>query len=309
MKKIFSVFLVISILMLSLCGCDIKISRTKKDALVISGTEINEEIYNYYLDVVTQRPGDYNISSSKDEDAIKDAAIEQCKRYLAINTSFKERNLKLTNAQKIEIADNVNNFWIRSEAHYEKIGVSRQTLSKILTANEYEDAIFSSIYDKGMDDTEAEGEIQAYFYANYTAFLNICAYYTTGSTTLTEQEKQNLIASFENIAQNSGESAEDFTNACSDAGYSASSTVIIEKESEGYPSGFFLKVYTMEPNTVRVFSYDDCVFCIRKESLASLGDEVYSNYRDTCIEKMYSADWQQTVDNYLKNFTIDEVNI
>lgn len=304
MKKTVSLLLLCVIILSVFTGCSFGKSKT---ALVISGNIIDEDVYNYYLDVVTARPQDYGIEGKASASALKKAAEQLCVKHIAFNVEFKARGLSLTNSDKLDVADKVNNLWLRGEKHYNKIKVSRQALNKVLMTQAYEEAIFNSIYDKGVDNEKAESEIKAYFYANYTAFRNICAYYEENTT---QQKKQDLIASFDAIATASGKTAEEFTKACSEAGYTSSDIVILPKDSDGYPTNFFMKVYNMETNAVKVFDeYDDCVFCIRKESIADLGEGIYSTYRSTCIEEMYADQWLDTVNEILSHYKIEKENV
>ncbi len=307
MKKTVSILIVICALILSFSGC---VFDKKKTALVISGTEIDSEIYSYYKDLVIQRPQDHDVANIKDGSAVRDAAVKLCTRYLALNTSFAERGLSLSASEKVTISENVNNYWIRSAAHYKSIGVSKQALTKIMTSEAYENAIFSSIYDKGVMNVQTEKEIEAYFYSNYTAFRSICAYYTAADgSSITEQEKYNLLAVFDNIVASSGSGETAFTDACSAAGYTASDIVILGSSSDGYPTGFFNKVYTQAENSVSKLEYDECVFAVRKESIRDLGEGVYAAYRAQCIKDMYAPAWQETMDTYMSKFTVDSVNV
>lgn len=308
MKKFISLLLALATVTALFGGCD-KINGDET-ALVISGTEINREIYNYYYDRVQGRPGDYNLSDSPAEDEIRDAAIELCKHYVALNTSFALHKLTLSTADKVDISDKVNNHWIRFYNHYEKIGVSRQTLNKIFTDEAYEDSIFSAMYDKGTDNKDAEEQIKNYFYSEYTAFRSICAYFTKeDGTAIPETEKQAIVAEFNEIAENAGDTAETFTDACTAADYYASDVVVIKGDSDGYPTGFFDTVYDQTNNTVKVIEYGDCVFAVWKESIEDLGESVYAAYRSTLIKEMYSENWQSTINGLTDSFTVDEINV
>ena len=304
MKKKLSVLLVCALLCLILGGCAFD---GKKTAVTVSGTDIDEEIYNYYYDEVNKRPADYGLGEDPSSSELKDAAVNQCVRYLAFNTYFAQEGLSLSVPDKVTIADNVNNFWLRGENHYKKIGVSKPTLTKIFTSEAYKDAIFTYLYDKGTEDTEAEGQVKAYFYSSYISFRNICAYFTSDDSAgkLTEQERLDLVNSFSLIAAASGTDSEGFTSACADAGYVASGTVVLAKGSEGYPEGFYESVNMMAPGEVKVLQYDDCVFAVRKESLTDLGDGLYSGYRDTCIKEMHAAEWEAFVEDYVSTFTVE----
>lgn len=303
MKRVLSAFLAV-FMIFSLCSC----SNKKKTVLVISGTEINNEIFTYFLDKVVQRPIAYNLPENPLKEDLKEAAINECKQYIAANTEFMDMGLKLSSAEKVEISQNVNDFWVRFENHYKKIGVSKQTLTKILTSQAYEDAVFAAEYDKGTGDAAAETVLQNYFYENYISFRTVCAYFTSadGSTNMTQAEKTQLLASFDALAKNAGADVDKFAETVQASGYTLSDTVLLKKGSEGYPDGFFEKVYAQDDNTVQIIVYDECVFAIWKENLKEKGESVYVNYRSACISDLYSAQAQAKSDEYIRTLTVEE---
>lgn len=303
MKKIVSALLAVLII-LSLCSC----ASVSKAVLVIAGTEINSEIFTYFLDKVIQRPADYGLDVNPENGDIKQAAIDECKQYLAANTMFRDKGLTLSAAEKVEIADNVSYFWMRFENHYNEIGVSKQTLTKIMTAQAYEDAIFTATYDRGTGNAAAEKELTDYFYSNYVCFRNVCAYFTSadGATPMTQQEKNNLLAAFDSMVSNAGANVEDFSTTVTDAGYSLSDSVILKKGSDGYPEGFFEKVSAQKIGTVQTIVYDECVFAVWKEDLADKGESVYASYRSSCISDLYADEAQQAMSEYVETLEVKE---
>ncbi|MCR5522911.1 MAG: hypothetical protein K6F64_04665 [Clostridia bacterium] len=277
-----------------------------KTALVISGTDIDEEVYNYYYNRVEQRPADYGINSDSEKD-IKEKTIELCTRYLAFNTSFKNRGLSLTISEKVSVSDRVNNDWLRNKKLYESKNISRKTINKILTSEAYEDAIFNSIFDKGVRDEANEKKNKEYFYSNYLAFRNICAYFTdSNGKPITEQQKTDLIAQFNEIAASSVGDYQLFSDVCSSYGYSASDTIILSKESQGYPDGFYDSVDEMPYGTISVLTYSDVIFIVRKENIEELGEGLYASYRSECIKEMYEDRWEQIVKDYCAGFEVDK---
>ena len=307
-RKAAAMMLACSMMILSFSGCSLSFGE-EKPALVISGTGISREIYNYYYDLVEGRPGDYNLSDSPKEKEKEDAAVELCKRYIALNSSFVIHNLRLSTSEKVSISDNVNNHWMRFKNHYNKIGVSKQTLSKVFTSAAYEDVIFAAMYDKGVNDKAQESEIRLYFYREYAAFRSVCVYFTNSGKEMTQAEKQNVINDMYDIAANSDESPESFSRAAAEKGYAASDIVVLSRNSDGYPAGFFDTVYDMFDNSVKVITYGDCVFAVRKENLEKLGEGLYAGYRSSLIKDMYGEEWQKTIDSYIETFTVDEKNI
>lgn len=303
MKKFAAALLAVMIIF-SLCSC----VQNNDTVLVISDTEISREIFTYFLDKVVQRPASYNLPENPLKEDLKEAAITECKQYLLANTEFRNRGLSLSSAKKVEISQTVNDFWVRFENHYNKIGVSKQTLTKILTAQAYEDVLFTAEYDKGTENTQAEAVIQNYFYENYLCFRTVCAYFTSadGSTPMTQMEKSQLISSFNLFTQNPGADISAFIETVQNAGYTLSDSVLLKKGSEGYPDGFFEKVYAQSDNSVQIIVYDECVFAVWKENLKDKGESVYSSYRSSCISDLYSEQSEAKKIEYIKKLTVKE---
>ncbi len=302
--KNFAAFFLAVLMILTLSAC----TSEKKTVLNISGTEINDEIFTYFLDKVIQRPSDYDLPENPPRADLKNAAIDLCKRYLAANTSFQEKGLSLSSAEKVEISQNVNNYWIRSENHYKSIGISKQTLTKILTAEAYENAIFEAEYDKGTGNAQSESVLKNYFYENYISFRNMCAYFTSadGTTPMTQLEKNQLLATVNALAANAGTDAEKLDDSIQNAGFTLSYSVILKKGAEGYPDGFYEKVYAQKDNTVQTLVYDECVFIVWKENLKEKGESVFVNYRSSCINDLYADTAQAKTDEYIATLTVEE---
>lgn len=302
MKKIISALLA-ALILLTFTACGFE----KSAALIISGTEIDSEIFTYYLDKVIHRPTDYGLEEKTEKRILKQAAIDECKRYVAINTRFRDKGLSLSVADKVEISHNVNDFWIRFKNHYNEIGVSKQTLTKIMTAEAYEKAIFTATYDKGTDDAVAEKALKDYFYSNYVSFRTVCAYFTApDGSAMSQADKIALVESFRTLGRNTAVNPEELSETVSAAGYTLSDSIILKRDSDGYPTGFFGKVYTQTNGTVQILEYDECVFAVMKESLEAKGDEVYFNYRTSCINELYSGASDDEIDNYIATLTVEE---
>lgn len=304
MKRIISILLT-ALVLLSVTAC----TKGETAALVISGTEIDNEIFSYYLDKVINRPSDYGLAENPEKKLLREAAIDECKKYIAINTNFRDKGLSLSAADKVEVAQNVNNFWLRFENHYNEIGVSKQTLTKIMTADAYEDAIFTATYDKGTDDAAAEKELKDYFYANYVSFRTVCAYFTTPDGGMMSQaDRIALVESFRKFESTTAVDYEALSSAVSTAGYILSDSIILKKDSDGYPEGFFDKVYAQPNGTVQILEYDECVFAVMKEDLEAKGDSVYVNYRTSCISDLYTDASEDEIEKIMETLTVEVKN-
>ena len=303
MKRFLSILFALLTLILCLSSC----GQREKIAFTVSGADISEGIYAYYYDCVSSRPQDYGLDKKSKEKDFKKTAREECVRFVALNTYFNSLGISLSPSEKVSISEKVNNYWRRFQAHYEKIGTKKHELNKVFTCEEYENKIFNALYDKGTGDKQSEEKIKMYFYSEYTAFRCICAYFTTadGKNQITESEKRELLAKIKRIEESSGKSVEDFNEYCQAAGYTASNVVILNRNSPGYPLGFFTNVYNLRDEQVKIISYDDSVFAVRKENLEKLSEQVYMTYRSACIRELYGKDWEEHMTDYISNFKIE----
>lgn len=302
MKKIISVMLA-AVMLFLLGAC----SDGLKAPVTIEGTKINGEIFTYFLHRIIASPESYGLDADADEKELKEAAVNECKVYLFTNTEFANSGESLTSAQKVEIAETVNNIWLRSENHFNSVGVTKQTLTKIMTAEKYEEVLFSALYDKGTQDASAEKKIQDYFYSNYVCFKTVCAYFSSASgEPMTQLEKNQMLSVFDGLSTTKAVTAEDFTKSFLDAGYQASDTVVLKKSSDGYPEGFFDSVKAQEDGTVRTVVYDDCVFAVYKENLEDKGESVYASYRSACINDLYASENESRIENAVEALTVEE---
>lgn len=302
MKRILSAVIAAAML-LSLGSC----SGKPKTALTVQGAEINSEIFAYYLDRVAASPESYGLEKNASDNELKDAAITECKKYVASNSEFINGGNSLSSADKVAVSEQVNNIWMRSGKHYESIGVSKQTLTKIVTSEKYEDAVFTKLYDRGRDDAAAERAIQNYFYDNYVSFRTVCAYFSSSDgTPLTQLEKTEMLNFFNGISTDSTVTAEDFEKSFTETGYAVSDTVILKKNSDGYPEGFFDAVNGQTGSTVQTIVYDDCVFAIYKENLADKGEGVYASYRAACVNDLYADRNDERIEKTIAVLTVEK---
>ena len=301
MKRI--LFAVIAAAMLLMLGsCSVK----PKVALTVQGAEINSEIFAYYLDRVVASPESYGLEKNAADKELKDAAVTECKKYVASNSEFLNGGNSLSSADKVAVSEQVNNIWMRSGKHYESIGVSKQTLTKIVTSEKYEDAVFTSLYDVGREDVAAERAVQNYFYDNYVCFRTVCAYFSgADGTPLTQLEKTEMLNFFTGFSGESKVTPEDFEKSFADTAYTVSDTVILKKNSDGYPEGFYESVAAQTDSTVQTIVYDDCVFVIYKENLADKGEGVYASYRSSCVNDLYADRNDERIEKTIEVLTVE----
>ena len=222
MKKIISLFLVAVICLLSFASC----SAPAK--VRVNGTKIDNEVYAYFEDM-------YDENETEVTKAIS--------RYVTINSEFYNRNLSLTPAQKSDLSLKVDDLWHLYGIHYQKAGISKQTLYKIETSKLYEDVLLDYYYGQGGVEPVSEDEVKKYFKSNYIAIAYATEYLfnidETGATLpMTDSEKATIINEFakaETLA-NTGTPIEGATDK------EVHNTLINSSYDGSFPSGFYKEV-------------------------------------------------------------------
>lgn len=305
MKKRISVAIILVMVMcLILSSCSINTGSLK--VLKVGDAEIDSEIYFYYLDRVMSDPVSYSLDNPSPEKQ-QEVAVRQCAEYVAINTMFASAGLTLSTSEKKEIAESVNNMWIRFSNHYKGIGVSRKTLSKIETSDKCRSKYFSYRYDRGESNLIAESELLKYFSSNFIIFRSVCSYFyeDDGVTPLGETAKNEMIASFEGLASKlSG--ASDFSAAVSEAGYTASDISVVKKGSNAYPEGFFDAILSIPEGSAGCicFEENECVFVVYREKISDFTETYFPTYRNECLEDIFGDTFSSEVDREVSSYKI-----
>ena len=285
----------ITALLTAFCLCfalsSCSVFQADEAVVTVSGAEVDKEIFAYYFDKVVARPSNYGLDEKASARDCADKAVELCTRYVTVNTLFRKYNLRLTPSQKFSIADDVGNRWTCYGNHYKKIGVSRATISKIITNETYEDTIFTTLFDNS--DEEAEKKVKKYFAENYIIFRAVCGYFITTDAAgsdieMSAAEKDKVEAQFRSLTEKI-EDISGLESAANELNYTASSPILLKKtQCEGYPDGFFEDVNSLQDETASVLRYDDCIFIIWKYNPADREEE-YAACRSQCVKDMYSA--------------------
>lgn len=186
-----------------LCGAVIMTAsgcNNTANALIIDGEEIRAGIYIYYqLDALNEaatklgeeQPDldmyaeDFDITKQtvegiNAEEWIKNKTIENCKKHVAVNRSFDEYGLSLTEEQLEKIDSLVTSTWEDENMYaqyiygvdvigeyYEGLGVGKQSYEDVTTYSYKEQAVFEYLYGEGGEKAVSAEELNAEVKANY----------------------------------------------------------------------------------------------------------------------------------------------
>lgn len=313
MKRAVSLF---SIAVLLAASCVLSSCSGRNNAvsvLNISGAEISDELFSYYLGIILHDPSSFGLGDTPSSDEVTDCAVDLCRNYVAINTAFSDKGLRLTSGLRHEIAEGVSAKWSFYKNFYTSAGIGKQTLTKALTADAKEKMLFSHYYDRGGEREVPEDELKSYFNGAYVSFRAINGYLTekdeTGNVVpLPDEERELLKNKFRtmlSILKNGGTFDEVYQKYASEQQLSSfsSDVMTINKNNNNYPSGFFDFVSDLPPDSPAVFETKDYIFIVSKTTKND--GELLDSYRSECLKAMRSDDFENILSGITMTYTED----
>ncbi len=306
MKKIFkrTVALVLVIACLTslffFSGCSVFSSKT---ALTINGVDISNDVFTYFLDCAKVELG-----ASAPYKSLAEKASALAQTYFKTNSLAHKCKLSLSTAQKAEVSDRINSYWSLYGEYYTSIGVTRETLTKVFTADAYRDALLIHFYDEGGEEEIPHSRLYAEFRTNYIVFQAITGYFTetnsNGQTTnITQNDIEALILKFQNVAAmiNQGEqNMEQAADFLGETGYPcAVQTVILNKNDTSFPAGFFEKVQTTEPRKATVIGTNEYIFLVLRGD-ADANSDYFKDKKPEMIKIIVGDEIDKKIESSIK---------
>lgn len=285
---------------LSIClfsGCDIS---QKPSVLIINNTEISDDIFTYFLDCAINDLGE-NVSY----ETAKDRACALAGKYYKTNSLAHGYGLTLSTAQKVAVSEKVNAYWNIYCEYYTKIGITKETLTKVFSADAYRDLLLTYYYGEGGVNEIPISRIYANFRTNYIVFQAITGYFTETDTAgntvrISQNEIETLVLKFQNMSNmvNSGEQTmEEACQYLSESGYPSSvQTVILHKDDTSYPEGFFEKVQTLETQKVSIIGSNDYIFLVLRGVVDS-NSSYFLNKKTDIIREIVGTDIDKLIED------------
>ena len=265
LRKILSIILAICCLVSTFIfsGCSLTDTGT---AMEINGVEISDDVFTYFLDLAVVDLGvDAPVKS------LKEKATAYAETYFKTNSLVHSQGITLSIAEKKAVSEKVNAHWGFYGEYYTKIGVTKETLTKIFTADSFREALLVHYYGTGGEEEIPLARLYAQFKTNYIVFQAITGYLTqtnlNGQTVkINETEKEALILKFQNMSAmvNAGEqNMEQAADFLAESGYQGSvQTVVLHKDDTSYPPGFFEKVKNTESRRATVIGTEEFIFLV-----------------------------------------------
>ncbi len=281
--------------------------------LTVSGAEISDELFSYYLGTILHNPADFSLTDEPTQDEVIDCTIDQCKDYVAINTTFADMELRLTAELKHDTAEAVSTKWNFYKQFYQSAGIGKQTLTKALTADAKEKMLFLNNYGTGGKQEVPADDLEAYFKSNYVSFKAINGYLTEKDDSgnvipLPSAERDLMINKFKTmlaVLKSGGTFDEVYQKYASEEQLSSYSSDImtINKNNNNYPSDFFGLVSALESDSPAIIETNDYIFIVSK--ITENDDELLDSYRLECLKAMRSDDFNKRLSDITATYAAD----
>lgn len=296
MKRILALALII--IMLLLPACSGEQTPSKDYPLTVNGTPLDGELFMYYLDE----------AFSKSEDQSRDGRItyatNQCIRYVATNSTFAAKGLQLSAGELASLSEEANAMWNLFGAHYEELGISKETYIKIRTNAAYTEKLRLALYDTDGVTPIPDDRLKSYFATYYAALKLVRGYlFTTdlyGNTVAYSDEELLAIVDRYNKAaeQINGNTSIEFIYPSLVSGdqeiEQALKTVVIRDADPYYPEGFYAQVMAIPPGTAAVCVFGDYLYLVYRVDILS-EEELFKEHRDECLKAVSEIPLQNEI--------------
>ena len=300
-RKILSAVLAICCLVsaFAFSGCSL---TDKGTAMEINGIEISDDVFTYFLDKAVVDLGvDVPLKS------LKEKATTYAETYFKTNSLAHSQGVTLTIAEKKAVSEKVNAYWGIYGEYYTKIGVTKETLTKIFTADAFREALLVHFYGTGGEEEIPLTRLYAQFKTNYIVFQAITGYLTQTdlngqAVKINETEKEALILKFQNMSAmvNAGEqNMEQAADFLAESGYQGSvQTVVLHKDDTSYPPGFFEKVKATESRRATVIGTEEYIFLVLRGD-ADTNSTYFNEKRTEMIEIIVGDEIDKKIESSL----------
>ena len=286
-------------------GCSL---NDKGTAMEINSVEISDDVFTYFLDKAV-----VDLGVSVPLKSLKEKATTYAETYFKTNSLAHSQGIKLSTAEKAEVSEKVNAYWSIYGKYYTKIGVTKETLTKVFTADSFREALLVHYYGAGGEEEISLNRLYAQFKTNYIVFQAITGYFTETNINgqavkINEAEKESLILKFQNMAAmvNAGEqNMEQAADFLAESGYQGSvQTVVLHKDDTSYPPGFFEKVKSTEARLATVIGTDEYIFLVLRGD-ADTNSTYFNEKRTEMIEIIVGNE----IDNKIEESLMVETEI
>lgn len=283
---------------------------------------LQEATENEDFDSTKKDMWDNKIDDKSLENWVNDQAKVLIKRYVQVEKMFEEKGLELTEEDLQNIEYNVEGYWAYISDTYEKLGVSKESYSKIVENSMKETSLLNSIYGAEGEKALSDDEIKKYYEENYRK-VNIATYSTVDSTTgeALSDDKKKEVETKANEALTRLQNGENIktiiaeTNQTTDDGSTEESTEVTEEStqieikkeenttiSDDLAKQIFEKAVVGQP----ILLSDDNGYYIVMSYDNKLSDESFKERKDSLLYEFKYDEFTQYIDEQAQSLSVEE---
>lgn len=313
-KKSIALLLCAVCIILTLCGC----GGDLEYALSINGTEITKGVYTYYLDYVLANSDNFGLAQETFEEDAKAAASELIKNYLAVNTMAADLGVTLSHSAKTDIATETESRWELFLDHYEKAGITKQDLHKIIASDETKMALLDYYYgeDSKIEPVSTK-KLKSAFVKKYVGVKIIAAPLTTTDTLgnivpLDDIEMKNTRSTFENMKKRANGGTDIDTlyssyNSDKDLiGTESLETYVFTSDSTQYGNDFFKKISELDYKKAAVIEFDNTIYLFYKVDITGEEYDYFYSYKDEVLADLRLERLNEKIATRGINFVVED---
>lgn len=313
-RKITALLLCIISILFTFCGC----GGNPEYVLSINGTEVTKGVYTYYLGYVLANSDSFGLGQETFEEDAKNAAIGLVKNYLAVNTMAADLGVTLSYSAKSDIATQTDSHWEVFSAHYEKAGVTKQDIYKIIASDETKIALLEYYYGENSKiEPVSTKKLKNAFLEKYVGVKIIAAPLTTTDTLgnivpLDNIEMKNIRSTFENMKKRANGGTDIDTlyssyNSDKDLiGTESLETYVFTSESTQYGSDFFDKISKLDYKKATVIEFDNTIYLFYKVNLTSKEYDYFYSYKDEVLSDLKLDKLNEKIAEKVSTFEVEE---
>lgn len=280
-KKLLVILIISAITFLPSC-------ITEKTVISIGETPIDNEVYAYYLNAAIDETGDKTAS-----ELIVDGA-ERVRYYVKVNTLAAKQGIVLSQTEKTKISEKLSGVEAVYGQYYKKIGVSKQSLRKIMESEALEMALLNFYFGEKGTKAVKNDEVLKTLNKYFIAFKSVNGYFTETKENgeileLSPIEKELLISEFKSAAKQINDKEQTIAGASiklkKEVTNDTPEITTLKKGSPYYPESFFEQVAAAKSNEAIVVVTDKNVFLVIKEAI-KINDEYFKEHYMYALEKL-----------------------
>ncbi|MBR1752498.1 MAG: hypothetical protein IJ740_16795 [Ruminococcus sp.] len=213
LKKKVAAFVTAAAMAASMVGCaDTSYVLTADGENINAGIYIdymfsamNQQIYIWQYTGVTENFFDQKVGDQDFADYLLTTAMDNTKKYAAVEKLFKESGLKVSAEDMKSINNDISDSWEDGHEMYEKEGISKDSLKKVLVNAKKEEMLFDYYYGTDGKEAVSKEDLKKYMDENYLRFKSITISKSTAEDDATKEAEdktnQELFEKYKGLAE------------------------------------------------------------------------------------------------------------